>query len=337
MIKVTKKLVLKYKLALSVFEQLNKAAYATQIRSLGTSRNIVNTILSHNTFCDSILPIIIGNNKLNADWEKEKSEYIASIQLAVPATGVTFELTSNFDLDNPNTKKEIELYVEENNLYSNEEHSKIKSEADIVKHILADKNVLPIDLHKYFKFINPKDYLYWIVCVNSSQVSNTADDVNKSSNIRFFLYDEKVARKIDMDNNKLELEAVNKLNALKQGSDAENILKGIAIINNVIPYEELEGTDLEDLYLIMYKYCKESPNDFLTVAKDEDIKIQSKLRLYINNNIFAYDDKGNIVEALDHTKIIGKDTTSAISYFKNPINKGELTKFEGAYKSLKLR
>lgn len=343
MIQINKSLTIKYKLSTSVFENLNKSAYATQTRSLGSSRKIVNTILSHYTFCDTILPLIIGNNNLNSDWEREKYEYISSLQISVPITGKKLNLNSVFDIENNKTIDNIKLYIKENNLVhkivdpddKTKTITKDYTEKEIATHILSNKLVDIIEYHKYFKFQSYEDYLYWVMCTNSAEVSNTTDDVNKSPNIRFFLYDEKVARSIDMNNAKNEILAIQKLDSINNGTNGEELLRSIAIINNVIPFDELEDMDKETIYLSLYQYCKVSASAFLTTAKDENIAIQAKIKSYINSNIFKIDASNNIVESANETNIIGKDNTSATLYFKNPTNKADIIKFEGQYKSFK--
>ena len=72
-------------------------------------------------------------------------------------------------------------------------------------HILS--NLEPIEYHKYFKYSNTKDYLYWIMALTSNQVANTPEDADKSPNIRFFIYDDKV--------NKKSLKYFSKMNRLR--------------------------------------------------------------------------------------------------------------------------
>lgn len=363
MYKINKQLYIKFKLSISVFETLNSAAFATQVRSLGATRNVVHNLLSHVTFCDNILPIIIGNNKNNSDWEREKLDYISSIQISVPARGYLLNLNAKFDKTNPMYSSNIEEYISEHELYTiqpaieakaevkevkennkvivpyqaavdgREETKVAVSDSEVVKHILY--NVAPIDLHRYFKYDEPRDYLYWVMATLSNEVANTVEDVNKSPNIRFFIYDETIARKSEMDLAGMQVKAITKLQALKNTPDGEATISNIALNKHVVNYDELEDMTSEDVYLSVFRYANTNPVEFLEVAEDKDLGTTMLIKRYVEFNIFQVEASGNIVETSNPSNVIGKDMTSAISYFKNPINKGEITKYETKYKSLK--
>ena len=365
MLHINKRLTIKFKLAISVFEVINKAAYATLSRSLGATGKPVHSMLAHNSFCDSVLPIIIGNNNKNSDWEREKYEYVSSIQISIPSTGLNLDLGYTFNRDNMNLKEDILKYIEDYSQFemvnqpiistkkvqdlkdatkqidkevSTDNIVKVEFEdKQIVSHILDNAAIGIIDYHKYFKFDSPKDYMYWVLCSLSSEVANTPEDVQKSPNIRFFLYDEKVSRKTDMDIAKLEIKAINKLNAIRQMSDGDEIIKNIAIISNAVSFDELQDyeDDSEGLYLRLFTYSKEHSLEFLEIAENKDIAIQSKIKSYINADVLRIDDKSNIIETANTSNILGKDLNDAISYFKNPTNKAEITKFDNRFKSLR--
>lgn len=345
MLRINKKLTIKFKLATSVFETINKAAYATQSRALGTVSNVANSILAHETFCDFILPLIIGNNKNNSEWEQQKYNFISSKQIAIPATGLNLDLNRTFDRESLVHKPFIDKYIEDYKQYTiveptgTETKSKkvINSDKDIVNHILANIAITPIDYHQYFKFDNHQDYLYWVIAVNSSSVSNTTDDINKSPNIRFFLYDEKISKGREMTSAKLELEAINKLNTLKLQDGGEDLISSICIIKNVLTFDEMDESDdnFEDIYLAVFRYAKEHSADFLAIAEDKDLKVQSQIKKYINQGILRISDNNEIVETANTSNILGRDLLDTVKYFNNPLNKAEVTKYLNQYKSLR--
>lgn len=355
---INKQLSIKYKLAKSVFESINAAAYATQARPLGTTTHVINTILSHPTFCDYVLPILIGNNKLNSDWERDKKDYISSIQLSIPAKGYTLNLNAIFDMEDARFRANIDALINEKALYkvipaveavpevrdnagkvttpkveAVEEKRVNYSENEIVDFILS--KVEPIDYHKYFRFVETAHYLYWIVALYSSQVANTPEDAPKSPNIRFFIYDDKVAHKADLENANMQSRALNKLMSIKNTSGGDELIKNIALVKNVITFDYLEEMDSETIYLEVFKYANTSPSEFLQVADNKDLAIELNIRKYMSVGILITSDTGNIVEARNQNSVIGGDVTSAISWFKNPMNKGEVIKFESEYKQLK--
>lgn len=339
MVRINKKLFIKYKLSISVFEALNQKAYATQSRALGTTSKVINSLLADLTFCDTILPIIVGNNNKNADWEREKQNYLSSVQLSIPSSGYPLDLNSTFDVDSSNLGKYIAEYIKENaeDLYTkstNKEETEpvLKSEKEIAKHILDNDKVKVIDYHKYFKFDNANDYLYWTICDLSNQVANTTEDVDKSPNIRFFLFDEKVVRQRYSDKIDKEMEATDKLKSIKTETA---LLKNIALYKNILTLDELEEIDDKQLYIDMYNFAKNSPDEFIDIVKDKDVKLKSDIRKYIEVGILYINDSGDIVDADNQSIVLGASVEDAVKYLKLPTNSGELNKFSNKYKSLK--
>ena len=107
MITIKKRIAIKYKLAQSVFESLNKLAYNTQARSLGTTTTVTNRLLANPTLLDTILPIIIGNNNKNSEWEHEKVDYVSSIQIPINSGGLELDLNCIFDKSSAMFKENI--------------------------------------------------------------------------------------------------------------------------------------------------------------------------------------------------------------------------------------
>jgi len=333
MARLNKLLTLKYVLAVSVFEALNKVAYATQARALGLNQNTVNTLISHSTFCDMILPLLIGSNKNSNNWESEKHDYMNSLQISVPASGLKLNLNGTLDRSNITTKENLENYIKENKLDKGEYEKDPIEDKELLDDIML--KLAPIELHKYIKFDDIKHYLYWVVCVLSAQVANNPEDVKKSPNIRFFIFDDKVAQKEELKVADLQVKASNKLQSVREGDKDKTILRNIALVNNVLTFAELEDISDNDVYLKLFKYGNEHPEELLKALENKDIMIQGKVKQFIEVNIFRNEDNGSIVETSNPKNVIGTNMNEVISYFKNPINQGDITKFETAYKSLK--
>lgn len=357
MITINKTLTLKYKLAISVYESMNKAAYATQTRSLGTNQKQINTLLSHPTFCDYVLPIIIGNNKNNSDWEREKQDYISSIQIAIPVSGYPLDLGCTFDRDNIYLKDNIEKYIKDNakDLYDTKEIEKeieVEKEVDKVKKIVKEKvketvtvvkddktialdiiNKLdPIEYHKYFRYTNVKDYLYWVMALTSNQVANTPDDADKSPNIRFFIYDDKINKKSNLEKAEVREKASTAVIKLKSQTD---LLKDIALVKNVVTFDELEEMDDSEIYLAVFSYANSYPSEFISVAEDKDLKHKSTIKKYLEVGILKVNDNNEIADGKNDKIVLGSSIDVAVKYLANPVNSAEVTKYANEYKSIK--
>ena len=332
MIRINKKLELKYKLSASVYETMNQVAYATQSRSLGTNIKQVNTILSHPTFCDIVLPVIIGNNKQNSDWEREKHDYITSVQIAVPSSGYPLDLNSTFDRENVILKKYIDEYISENEseLYNVDKDTKtLKSDKDIAQHIISKCPI--IDYHKYFKFDNAKDYLYWIMANLSSQVANNPEDANKSTNIRFFIYDDKVVRKSNLE--KIESKEKSASEAMKLKAKPE-YLRSIALAKNILTFDELEELTDGEVYIEVFNYAGNNPEEFLSVIADKSIETKATIKKYIEVGILKTNEDNEIVDSKTGSIKLGDSIEAAVKYINNPVNSADVNKMANEYKSL---
>lgn len=338
MITINKTLTLKYKLAISVYESMNKAAYATQTRSLGTNQKQINTLLSHPTFCDYVLPIIIGNNKNNSDWEREKQDYISSIQIAIPVSGYPLDLSCTFDRDNIYLKDNIEKYIKDNakDLYdikTSEKDKEVKTLKDDKAIALDIINKLdPIEYHKYFRYTNVKDYLYWVMALTSNQVANTPDDADKSPNIRFFIYDDKVNKKSNLEKAEVREKASTAVIKLKSQTD---LLKDIALVKNVVTFDELEEMDDSEIYLAVFSYANSYPSEFISVAEDKDLKHKSTIKKYLEVGILKVNDNNEIADGKNDKIVLGSSIDVAVKYLANPVNSAEVTKYANEYKSIK--
>ena len=355
--RLNKSLWIKYKLNKSVFESLNAAAYATQSRPLGTSNNVVRLITSNSTLCEMILPNLIGVSPKSENWDREKADYISNLQLIVPSSGYKLKLGASFDVDDYLRKDNIKKYIEDNNLYDDVVSGEtkpdvdakgnaiekpiynkvVKSTSEILKAILNDSNVEVIDYHKYFKYDDTKDYLFWILATYSSQVANSPEDADKSPNIRFFLFDEKIAEKIDLENTNFEIEAINKITEIKNGKSSE-ILEDITLVLGVVDFESLLDVSSDNIvdycYSKLFKYAKSNPKDILEELKNKDYKIKASIKRYIDKGLIDLGEDGELKNTITNGSI-GINMTSALAWFKNPINEGERNKLETKYKSLK--
>ena len=350
MIKRNKQLSLKFKLSMSVFESLNNVAYSTQVRALGCSGSAAKKMLSHETYADLLLPGLLGNNKLNSDWESQKFEHINSIQISIPTAGLDLDLTHKFDLEDTRYSKAITKFIADNDLIKitpaveevKDKEGKVITEAkpEVITQHTEDEvysaiisKVSPLDLHKYFAFENLKHYEYWVVATLSNEVANNPEDFDKSKNIRFFIYDPNVARKKELSKADNISKAIQKLISIKNDTE---LVKQIAIVTKVIDFEEVDTMTSEDIYLSLFQGITNGTlYGFIEATENKSLQTEVLIRKYIHKGIFAIDEENQIVDASNTGIIIGRDITNAIQFFANPINKGEVAKYETKAKSLK--
>ena len=324
---------------MSVFESLNKVAYSTQVRSIGCTGSAAKKMLSHETFSDVILTGLLGNNKLNSDWEIQKYEHINSLQISVPVSGLDLELSYRFDMSDPRYKDTISKFITDHDL-TKMENPKKEGDAPVMVYPTEEElhdaiiaNCDPIDLHRYFIFENIKDYQYWVMATLSNEVANTPEDFDKSKNIRFFIYDPAVARKKELG----KANAVaNSVQTLLSNKNNVELLRQIALVTKTIDFEEFNQSSDEEVYLALFSaITTDTIVGFTEAVANKSIAKEVLIRKYIHSGLLVIDDEGRIVDAAVRSKLIGNDINSAVAYFNNPLNAGEVEKYANKYKSLK--
>lgn len=334
MINKLKRIWIKYKTHQSVFEVINYAAFSTQTRPLGITQTAVNIITSHPTLTKYILPNILGISENSVEWRTEVTEYINGIQIIVPLAGFKLNLNYRFDTDDPIRKENIKAYIKKYKAFKiadkelaakNDPKGFIDfSESELLNHILTNKYITPIDYHLYFSYEEPVHYLYWIVAITSSQVANTPEDVDKSTNIRFFIFDEKRAERVEMSSLDSEIKVINSISALYSAKDRKLI--DIAILSESVDYEtvEAQGDDVLDyVFKKVYNMCKISPLSISDLLNDAELSAKSNIRKLIAKNLLYADSNGNIVNS-ETGKVIGENLTKAVTWFKDPMNEADV-------------
>lgn len=332
MINRSKKISIKFKRHQSVFEALNDVAYAVETRPLGTSKNAVSQMISHPTLCDVILPNLIGMNRNSQEWEREKTDYISNLLIRVPISGYRLNLQHSFDRNDMLKKDNIDKYIKDYKLYDPVKKEEEYSEEKLYGHIIT--NVAPIDLHMYFRFVDSKDYLFWVYATLSSQVANTAEDVEKSTNIRFFLFDEKIADKVEADLIGSKIKTVNKISGIKSGEDKTSIID-MALVLDLVEFEELlemSDTDkIEYCFAKLYAMANEYPTQVMAIAEDKDIKLKGFVRKAISKNLISNED--GEFKLVASGKSIGNTMSTVLNWLKNPLNEGDVTNLKQSLKS----
>jgi len=334
MIAKQKVLYLKYKLHQSVFESINDIAYSTQVRPLCTTKGAVSKMLAHPTLSRFTLPNILGLNETSMDWEREKLDYISNLIIRVPRNGYKLDLSHSFEKDSPLRKPFIDKFIEDYKVKSAD--GKDASEAVLYGRII--KEVAAIDLHQYLSFGNVQDYLYWVLADNSSVVANKPEDVDKSHNIRFFIFDETVAEKNKAESTSKRIEAVTKLSEMKSGS-SKNRLVDLALELNAVEYDVIEEfeTDAEKIdytFTKLFEFANDYPTELLDAANDADLTYKSLIKKCILRSLIVSDDEGKFTNTLTD-KVIGGSNKELVNWFKNPLSEGEVNKLKTELKGKK--
>lgn len=336
-----KSIEIKFKLSLSTFESLNTKAYATLSRPLGIKEALANSILSHETFTATIFPAIIGMSPQSPTWVEGCKEHIMSHQIVVPKGGLVLNLNHTFDPDDIRTKDNIKKFIEDYKCFEIipavlEADGKTVKTAAKRKNMSDDiiyKKILGLDVmeyHKYFTFRSPADYLRWCICVHSNEVANEPDDVDRSTNIRFFLFDANSERKREISKYDKISVAITNLLELKNKPE---MVRAIAHYTGAVAIIDSEHYVDEDFYISLFKQLNGGDIEKFNLAlENKSLILEVDLQKAVEKGIITETEEGWFVLTETPTLKFGRSVADMVQYFQSAINEGELTRLRSKLK-----
>jgi hypothetical protein len=175
------------------------------------------------------LPTLIGSDPNKADWSTATDSYWKNISVDIPDNEEGLELEVGF---------------------------KYKTEEDAA----TAKDGFPINL---------PNYILWRYCLVYSKVANTIEDVDKSPNIRFYLFDKAKEQKQKIN-----------LTAAKQKAYAKylEIVGDIETITTILLVMEIGNgivMSKEDKLIALDSIVSSRPIEFLKVANDKNLQTKA--------------------------------------------------------------
>lgn len=298
-ISYNKKIAIRYKKAIGIFESINGDKLNVESRPLTASRNPTNVICSHPTFTKTLFPTIIGISHTDTKFVEKVKLEVEAFSLIVPLGGLDLNIRASFNMDNVHTKEELKSFIVKNGLPED-------ITADALYKKIVD-TVEPIDLHKYLTFDSIDSilsYYRWIHCIHSSVVANTPEDCDKSENIRFFIYDyETAAAKSNKSFEKIE-EALDAIKALRDEKKVKTI-NALVVALNVVPVDEIDVLEFKSLYYKLYEYTQGNPDSVLEKLKDPHFKSKVFAEDMRKAQVLFVNEHGDYVDSNDSSKVIG--------------------------------
>lgn len=325
---------LEWKLNPTVFQIRNAKALGAETMTLGSAVKPVKILLANEEELKVILPTVIGVAPNSPSWQEAVTEYLNNFHLDVSRRGIEFDLSVVFSLDNERTKGAIAKYVAEHKITKTEE-------SVILKHILGDVNdgldaVPETELYKYVDFVNPVDYINWRFCLLSAKVANNVEDVDKSTNIQFFLTSEKEIKKAAAAKVKLDTKAMQeyiKVITDTKEQTLDKLVVALKLVSNASDYRESTS---EEKQALLMKFMQENPAEFITAVNDKNLAERAKVQMYVWMGILKQSAETNIISDAHSPEIVlGSNISEAISYLSDDKNKAYASELQAKYKSLK--
>ena len=213
--KYSREITLALKLNPTMFQVVNRKAIGSFNTMFGPSNKAISILSSRNAEMASIMPEVLGISPDSRDTNFQEAvlKYLRTIIKEVPAEGIKLETGWDLDIDNPFKKDEILKWAKEHGIDTTQAHAKLEKEI-FEAMLFSDKRVHEELLFQYMKPINPADYVIWRLALNTSTVANKPEDVDKSTNIRFYLHSKEDAKRIKEAKTKTTVDTVQKLATL---------------------------------------------------------------------------------------------------------------------------
>jgi hypothetical protein len=311
----------------SGYNYYNAKSRPARARRLGSNMTAINQLLAYPNFNTKVVSKIIRNASTDVMYDKRVEEYFDSLSIIVPVIGKDLDISLRFKTadeaakykDSETTlRKEYNIkmsstndYNEQRSLYEDRTSRLINMEEEIL-----GTGVVPVNI---------EHYMIWRYALINNEVSNREQDVNISSNIRFYITD-----KIDT-----ELAKVTKDNQIVAASTKFNeIIADKVKVGNLYDVLIPHGVEVELIgkQTALLQYIMNNPAKFVATIKDVDLAIRGDIERYIKSGIFKrYPSSTLIIDAMTQDTI-GRNVEEAVQWFKNPDNKEIIVKYSNRSK-----
>jgi hypothetical protein len=326
MIGVNKTIRVMPKLNTSYFFQINKSAFLKKSNLIGGSTSAIKRILTNGDELRVIMPTILGVDakSITANWDNHVSNYFYNLTVFVPSEGKNLNIGWNYSYNDNSRKESIAKFASI--------HKEVRDDKTLAT--CVEKNVKEEEKYLYGIPQNVEEYIIYRYCLLYGDVHDTVNpttqDLNKSSKIRFYLFDESQLDKSKRD----RLDVINKATKLynkflSSKDDIENVL---AIMTPAVDYS---NKDEKDKGLAFYDIFQKNPDEFIAVCEDDNMQLKAMIEKYIKNGILRRLPNNTVITDGDSPeKIIGNNIDEVITWFSNKVNQSAVTEYSTKYKSI---
>ncbi|MBD5584340.1 MAG: hypothetical protein HDQ88_04610 [Clostridia bacterium] len=330
--KYSREITLALKLNPTMFQVVNRKAIGSFNTMFGPSNKAISILSSRNAEMASIMPEILGISPDSRDTNFQEAvlKYLRTIIKEVPAEGIKLETGWDLDIDNPFKKDEILKWAKEHGIDTTQAHAKLEKEI-FEAMLFGDKRVHEELLFQYMKPINPADYVIWRLALNTSTVANKPEDVDKSTNIRFYLHSKEDAKRIKEAKTKTTVDTVQKLATLYAEANNDRIIDILicANPNDVLSIIKKEPTDLQ---VAITELSQSNPDKFLDLYGKAEIKAYAQVHKLLAAQVITKD--GDKFFDTNHPdKVLGSSIEGVIAFLADEANKEYKSQLFTAYKA----
>jgi len=358
-----KKIYIHHKLTLSPYAVANKDHMVLTNKTLGSTINAVNKMLSLGEEQQALMGELLGLSNSSPNWDTRLTYYWNSISEEIESSGRLLEIGYTYDVGAIKNQHHIEQFnktVSDKVKFKTSEDiynyfvdsykaiiedfdkglvqsRKLSSAKDVDKYVTElyrikyDKIItLESQKYKYGTPLNVADYMLYRFCLVHSQVANEFSLVDKSQNIRFYLHSEDEIKQYKETKLKLEKDRMTSfLDVVKSSEKVENILYALGMGINI------QDSDAADRNILLNTYSSDNPKKFIGIVNNKNLEVIGMIEKYITFGILKrIDGSSIIIDSLDASKTIGNNVDEAISFFSTESNKAYISELSARFKGL---
>lgn len=305
-----------WKLNPNWFMTQNAGVLEREVMRVGNSVSAVSAMLAKSELLQVAMPTVIGSSyeSISGNWQKEMRDYFNSITIRVPKEGFDLDLSLDFDINDPNP-------IRKSYITTLKVANKLTTSQELCDYVINANNKGDIKdefLYRYGELVDPEAYINYIYCLGYKGVANSPDSINKSADIRFYIFSEaelqrkkEQAAKVTIALTKLYNEFIVS-NPTKEQYQAvyielypDNISTAMKMQSETIQYE-------------IIKLISERTEDLNRILKDIPYyETKAKIVKYVAYNLIKKVQPDAYVDPEDVTTIYGNTMEEAIVYFSS--------------------
>ena len=318
-----------------MFQVVNQKSIGAFNTIFGPSIKAVLTLSSKTAEMASILPTIIGASadSRNVNFQDLVLKHLKNSTVEVPAQGYELETGWEFSLNDPVKRDAILDWAKKNSI--NTEVAPNKLEKAIFDAMLFGEGtaVHEENLYMYMTPIKPQDYILWRLALLTSTVANKPEDVEKSTNIRFYLHSIEDVKRMKDAKTKVVVNTATKLAQLFTGDESSyKRIRNMLICN--APADTLQIIKMEhgDLQTAIAELSQTNADAFISLFDNKNVEVMAQVYKLLAAQVITKDGD-NYFDTVRPEVVLGSSIEGVMAFLAAPENVEYKAQLFTAYKA----
>lgn len=331
----SRKITLALKLNPTMFQVVNQKSIGAFNTIFGPSIKAVLTLSSKTAEMASILPTIIGasSDSRNVNFQDLVLKHLKNSTVEVPAQGYELETGWEFSLNDPIKRDAIFEWAKKNSINTDIDPNKL--EKAIFDAMLFGDGIAVHEenLYMYMTPIKPQDYIIWRLALLTSTVANKPEDVEKSTNIRFYLHSIEDVKRMKDAKTKTVVNTATKLAQLFTGDEASyKRIRNMLICNT--PADTLSIIKMEhgDLQTAVAELSQTNADAFISLFDNKNVEAMAQVYKLLAAQVITKDGD-NYFDTVRPEVVLGSSVEGVMAYLAAPENVEYKAQLFTAYKA----